>query len=139
MRYTIKQKIGKCLDCPEDSPDKPLTAKRCNTHYWNYRSSLKPVKIKDIGKPIPKVSAKQLERLAKYRKARNEFMALNKTCQAKLEGCAIKATDLHHLAGRLGDTLTDKKYFMALCRTCHNKIEDGGKWVYELGFKIYRI
>lgn len=138
---TIKQMVGKCLDCPPDSKEKPLTAKRCLHHYWIHReevnSAKKPKEVKPR-KAIPKVSAKQLENLKKYRKVRDEFMA-NKTCEAKLKGCTIKATDLHHRAGRSGNSLTDTEYFMALCRPCHNKIEDGGKWVYELGFKINRI
>lgn len=36
----IKPKIGKCADCPPGSSDKPLTAGRCNTHYWQHRAKV---------------------------------------------------------------------------------------------------
>lgn len=151
----IPIKKGFCAVCNKENF---LITDKCKSCYWNYRASLKPIKIKEIGKsdwkeakrkemnaflktkkPIPKVSQKQVERLAQYRKVRDHFMKENQLCQAKLNGCTVKATDCHHRSGRSGNSLTDNKYFMALCRPCHNKIEDGGKWVYELGFKINRI
>jgi len=138
MNSTIKIKLGQCIDCPPDSKEQPLTAKRCNMHYWNYRASLKPVKIKEIGKPIPKVSARQLERLAKYRKVRNEFM-VNKKCEANLQGCTIKATDLHHAKGKIGDLLTDKRFFKALCRSCHSYIETHPNFAKENNYSLNRI
>ena len=138
MNSTIKIKKGICVDCGPGSKEQPLTAKRCKTHYWNYRASLKPVKIKDISKPISKVSSKQLERLAKYRKIRNEFMA-NKNCEAKLQGCTIKATDLHHAKGKIGDLLTDSRYFRALCRNCHNYIETHPNFAKENNYSLNRI
>ncbi len=37
----IKPKTGKCLDCPDNSPDKPLIAGRCaSKHYWAYRAKV---------------------------------------------------------------------------------------------------
>lgn len=135
-------KIGYCVLCPPNSTEKPLITDKCSFHYWNYRASLKPIKIKEIGKsdwkeakrkemnaflkkqkPIPKVSQKQVERLAKYRKVRDQFMKEHPNCQARLDGCTIKATDTHHAKGKVGDLLTDKRYFKALCRSCHNYVE----------------
>src|SRR6185437_15513330 len=43
----IKQKTGKCKDCPPGSPDVPLTAKRCKNHYWQYRSKVNALKPKN--------------------------------------------------------------------------------------------
>ena len=135
----IKQKTGKCSECDSSAPEQPLIAGKCKPHYWQFRSTKWKKSEPKEKKPIPKVSAKQLENLKKYRKVRDEFMKEHPNCQARLQGCTIKATDLHHRAGRYGNSLTDTEYFMALCRPCHNKIEDGGKWVYELDFKINRI
>ena len=141
MQSTIKPKVGKCLDCPPDSKEKPLTAKRCLHHYWIHRAEVseakKPKEVKPR-KPIPKVSAKQLENLKKYRKVRDEFMA-NKTCEAKLKGCTIKATELHHAKGKIGELLTDKRYFKALCRNCHSFIEVHPEFAKENGFSLNRI
>lgn len=36
----LQPKLGKCKDCPPDAPNKPLTAGRCNTHYWAYRAKV---------------------------------------------------------------------------------------------------
>ena len=135
----IKQKTGKCSECDSSAPEQPLIAGKCQRHYWKFRSTKWKKSEPKEKKPIPKFSAKQLENLKKYRKVRDEFMKEHPNCQARLQGCTIKATDLHHRAGRSGNSLTDTEYFMALCRPCHNKIEDGGKWVYELAFKINRI
>lgn len=133
----IPIKNGFCIDCT-DKVEKPLTAKRCSFHYWNYRASLKPIKIKAIGKPIPKFSSKQLEQLKKYRKIRDAFMA-NKKCEAQLDGCSIKATDLHHAKGKIGDLLTDQRYFKALCRNCHSYLEVHPDEAKEKGFSLSRL
>ena len=141
MSSTIKTKIGKCIDCGPDVKEKPLTAKRCFHHYWIHRdevNSAKKTKVFEPRKPIAKVSAKQLERLAKYRKIRNEFMT-NKNCEAKLQGCTIKATDLHHAKGKIGDLLTDKRFFKALCRNCHNYIETHPNFAKENNYSLNRI
>lgn len=40
---SIKIKIGKCIDpeCGPNSQDQPLTAKRCQLHYWKHRAEVK--------------------------------------------------------------------------------------------------
>lgn len=88
---------------------------------------------------IKNVSDKQIERLAKYRKVRDEFMKLHPMCQARLAGCTIKATDLHHAKGKIGDLLTDKRYFKALCRKCHSYIETHPDWAKEMGYSLNRL
>lgn len=47
----IKQKIGVCVDCPDGSGSKPLTAGRCQSHYWLHRQKINAAK--------PKAKAKQ--------------------------------------------------------------------------------
>lgn len=130
----------------------------CREAERNYRASLKPIKIKEIGKsdwkeakrkemnaflktkrPIPKVSQKQVERLAQYRKVRDQFMKEHPNCQARLDGCTIKATDTHHAKGKVGDLLTDKRYFKALCRSCHSYIEINPNFAKEKGFSLNRL
>ena len=130
----------------------------CREAEWNYRASLKPIKIKEIGKsdwkeakrkemnaflktkkPIPKVSQKQVERLAQYRKVRDQFMKEHPNCQARLQGCTIKSTDCHHSRGKVGDLLTDKRYFKALCRNCHSYLEVHPDEAKEKGFSLSRL
>ncbi len=104
MNSLLKHKTGICLDCT-DGKEKPIVSGRCQHHYWKYREEQsefkrqkraemnaflgKPDPVKKKPKPIPKVSQKQLERMAEYRKVRDEFMKLRPTCQAKLPGCTF--------------------------------------------------
>lgn len=151
-----KVKIGKCRECPENSPEKPLVDKyHCQHHYWIFRAEVAeqkrikraemnaflgiPEKVKDKPKAIPKVSEKQLQRLAKYRKVRDQFMKDHPQCQARLKGCTIKATDIHHARGKVGDLLTDKRYFKALCRDCHSYLEVHPNEAKEKGFSLSRL
>lgn len=50
----IKQKTGRCIDCPGGSPDVPLIAKRCQMHYWKHRESVNKKKPRNIAKKITK-------------------------------------------------------------------------------------
>jgi hypothetical protein len=43
---SIPIKKGKCVDCGPDQPDKPLTAGRCQPHYWRFRTSVQADKRK---------------------------------------------------------------------------------------------
>lgn len=99
---TIKQKVGICIDCPSNSKEQPLTAKRCSTHYWNYRASLKPVKIKDIGQPIPKVSKKRKIENTQYTIKRLQFLAQPENLRCFIEGCNKRADTVEHTMGRKG-------------------------------------
>jgi hypothetical protein len=131
-----------------DSSDKPLTAKRCSTHYWNYRASLKPVKIKDIGKPIPKVSKKRAVENAKYTVQKIVFMSkpANKICPVTNQ----PTTDIHHKMGRIGfadswarinniPLLLDERFWLAVSRSGHRQIEENPEWAKENGYSLNRL
>lgn len=151
----IKIKTGICPDCPEGSKEKILTAKRCILHNEIFKAEQREFKQQAKAKlnaflgihpkepkkpkPIPKISEKQIERLAKYRKVRDQFMKEHPNCQARLQGCTIKATDTHHSRGKIGDLLTDKRYFKALCRSCHNFLEVHPDIAKEKGFSHSRL
>lgn len=56
-----------------------------------------------------------------YYAIRDPFMEANPVCQI----CRREAsTDLHHRKGRRGNLLFDTKWFMALCRTCHDYVHN---------------
>jgi hypothetical protein len=57
---SIKQKIGPCLDCPEGSALKALTAGRCSTHYWQHRALLAK------NKPANKAKQADLKEMGVY-------------------------------------------------------------------------
>lgn len=145
---TIRNKTGRCLDCPPGSEEKPLIAKRCSTHYWNYRASLKPVKIKNIGKPIPKVAKKRAVLDAKYMVLKSQFMGKKEN-----QICPITNTqtvDVHHMKGKIGfaddwarinniPLLIDVRFWKALSREGHSYVETHPNWAKENGYSLNRL
>lgn len=80
----------------------------------------KPKKEK---KPIPKESKQRKIDNAKYRLLSKAFLIKYPKCQVKLKGCTIKAIEIHHDQGR-GIRLNDVSNFVAICRNCHNIVEN---------------
>jgi len=63
---------------------------------------------------------------------------------AFLEGkrCPITggiATEVHHMKGREGVMLLDTKYWLAVSREGHVKIELNPEWAKEMGFSVSRL
>ena len=105
-----------------------------------YNKEFRIVDIKPSNqKPIPKVSVKQLERLKAYKKVRDAYMKEHPICEAQLDGCIGKATDLHHGRGRIGTLLTDVNNFHALCSHCHHVVETRPSMAKELGLSKNRL
>ncbi|MEG0848508.1 MAG: hypothetical protein RSE50_00980 [Myroides sp.] len=157
---TIKQKVGICIDCPSNSKEQPLTAKRCSTHYWNYRASLKPIKIKEIGKsdwkeakrkemnaflvtakiekkkqkPIPKRSKKKIVEDLQYSVLRKEFLGKPENRICKING--MPTTEIHHkYCGKdRAKYYLDTSTWLAVNRDSHNFIHDNPKKSRELGY-----
>lgn len=76
--------------------------------------------------------------LKDYNALRRLFMIGNPSCQAKLVGCGGKATDVHHKAGR-GENLLKIGTWLAVCRSCHQWIEEHPAEAKELGFSENRL
>lgn len=107
LRYLFSK--GRCKECAQKSYSKPKTKK----------------------KYISPISKKQTESLKKYRKLRDEYMANHPKCEV----CGKDSQDLHHkLHVRTGRALTDVKWFMAVCRSCHNKIHENHSWAVKNGY-----
>ena len=128
---TIAIKQGQCLDCL-NKPDAPLIAKRCKTHYWIYRTSLKGPEIQKtlkqttdgrIANPfkISAISKSRAIELRLYEKNKAEHFKEYPGCQ--YPGCESTKIQLHHAKGRCGDLLTDKRYFKSLCDRHHRFCE----------------
>jgi hypothetical protein len=80
---------------------------------------------KPTSKPNP-VSKKMSKTMSEYERKRVAFFALHPFCQARLAGCTIGATDIHHLySGK-----DRSKYYLvmntwkAVCRNCHDYIHN---------------
>lgn len=89
-------------------------------------------------KKVAPVSKKMKETMDEYSKKRVAFLALNPNCQAKLVGCTGKATDVHHKEGR-GANHNNINTWFAVCRTCHQWIEENPLEAKELGFSESRL
>jgi hypothetical protein len=112
-------------------------------HIW--KSHKKDKYCKDcwytIEKPksISPVSEKRRGEMDTYSKLREAFLVVKPHCEAKLQGCTGKSTDVHHKAGRVGDNYLKIGTWLAVCRSCHGWIETNPTEAKELGFSESRL
>lgn len=91
----------------------------------------------------PAVISKQTTKRKKldsgYSDLRKEFLLSRPMCQAHITGiCQNNSTDVHHMMGR-GERYLDTKTWLAVCRSCHNWIEEHPALSKELGFSKSRL
>lgn len=103
-----------------------------------------PLKRKARLKPVSDRRAKEN---AVYRKVRKEYLAAHPYCEICLAEHRIeclkkaevhgvnRATEIHHRKGR-GKYLNDVKFFLAVCRKCHNAVGDNPKWAESRGYLL---
>jgi hypothetical protein len=102
-------------------------------------------KAKKQPKPINKVSAKRKDENKMYSPLRLQFLHFNKVCP--ITGGATE--DVHHKMGRIGfaddfareeniPLLLDERFWLAVSREGHRKIEENPEWAYEQGYSIKR-
>lgn len=80
-----------------------------------------------------------------YEKEKAEYFKVHQLCEFNdtMQGgtssnpCRKKAKDIHHKMGR-GKYTADPKYFMAVCRTHHDWIEDNKKAARKRGYILYK-
>lgn len=131
----IKPKTGPCLDCGRNTS---LIAKRCKICYWKFRNAVKEKPKRKIGNPIAPVSKKQKQRVAKYSLVRAEYLYTHPYCEARL--CrGARATEIHHLAGKIGDLLTDTDNMIGVCRDCHEWIHLNDAEARDMGLLLSRL
>ena len=59
---------------------------------------------------------------------------------ARCEVCGDRpAAEVHHMRGRLGDLMVDSRYFLGVCRRCHDKITANPALAYEMGWSVPRV
>lgn len=115
-----------CLDCGNEKIEAEGRCASCRHAIRKAeREASKPKKVYQLprqNKPIPKVSEKRSVDNEKYDGLRKAFLVDNPDCQAKLLECEKKSTDVHHAAKR-GRNFLEVSTWMAVCRTCHTRIE----------------
>lgn len=82
-------------------------------------------------------SKKRSNQENQYTKLRKEFLARkeNKICPITKK----PTTDIHHKKGRIGSLLLDTRYWIALSREGHQKVENNPKWAKENGYSLSRL
>lgn len=85
---------------------------------------------------ISPYSKKRVSSLQKYNKLRIEFLSKpeNKICPITKK----PTTDIHHKKGRIGNLLTDMRYWVALSREGHIYVENNPIWAKENGYSLNR-
>ncbi len=79
--------------------------------------STKPLKRS----PLRKVSKAHAKELRVYSVLAKRFKERHEHCEARLEGCTVRTTDVHHVLGR-GKYLLVESTWLAVCRHCHEAI-----------------
>lgn len=128
--------------CSEPDCERPSTRTgRCESHEAAARKEKRNAsQPKVAAQPlqrtrIAKVSDKRAEQNAEYSKLREAFLKEHPVCQV----CgSAEAEDVHHRAGRSNDLLCEVRYFLAVCRTCHNHIHDDPEFAKQNGYMILR-
>lgn len=117
---------------------------RCEKCEIKYKPHSQNLKQKT---PIRKVSVKQDKLNKIYSKLRIEFLSLpeNQICPITKQ----QTTDVHHIMKRIGfaddwarenniPLIIDVRFFLAVSREGHDKIENNPEWAYKNGFSIRR-
>jgi hypothetical protein len=116
--------------------DNGETKRYCKTCWSRHTSAKnKPTKRKALSPLSPKRKGEFQE----YLKKRKIFLEKHPICEAKIPGiCMYKASDVHHMKGRIGDLYLDERYWKALCRICHEYCETHKQEALERGLSLPR-
>lgn len=77
-------------------------------------------------------SLKRAAQLVQYVKERREFLKAKPLCQVCYKR---RSFDVHHKGGREGRLLLDQNRWLAVCRTCHDKIHQEPAWAKANGYR----
>ena len=136
-------KLKKCSDCEElksiwKRHQGKLYCKSCWSKHPERKKSEFGKNAKLQAKTfLKKKSSKQQKLDALYSVLRESFLKANPYCKARLLGCQINSTDIHHKCGR-GKFMLDSTTFLSVCRICHNQIEENPIMAKAMGFSESR-
>ena len=111
----------------------------CQSCYWSDNKKKNEGKQKTIKefKPIPKISQKRKIENAKYIVLRTEFLGKKENQVCPITG--KKTTEIHHKKGRVGSLFLDIRYWLAVSREGHKKIEENPEWAKKEGYSLSRL
>lgn len=88
-------------------------------------------------KPIAKLSKQRAKKLRQYEQFKAEYLAEHPVCE--FPACDSTNVTLHHRKGRIGDLLTDKNHFCALCPEHHRFVEENPNTAKWLNLSVSRL
>lgn len=139
---SLKSKKKFCDGCGEQQFIwKNEQGKRYCKYCWSRRQTM-TTKLNKTRKqkPLATRSLKRAKQERTYSRLRKDFLTTRSLCEANLQRiCTHKATDVHHIAGRSGKLLNDTSKWMAVCRSCHNWIEEHPVESTEKGYRQSKI
>lgn len=92
-------------------------------------------KVKVV-KPVKKVTEKRNIQNQEYARLRKEYLESYPACE--VVECNNQSNQIHHMAGRENERLTDTNYFLAVCPDCHERITKDTQWAVANGYSILR-
>lgn len=133
----IKAKEGVCVCC--ERKRLIYSKKMCQSCYWSDNKKKNEGKQKTIKefKPIPKISQKRKIENAKYIVLRIEFLGKKENSICPVTG--EKTTEIHHKKGRVGNLFLDVRYWLAVSREGHKRIEENPEWAKKEGYSLSRL
>lgn len=99
----------------------------CGTHNKAMR--------KIVTTPIRKIGEKLQKKLGAYEERRRAFL-YNKRCAVYP---ALKASQVHHKKGRIGNLLLDEKYWLPVSAKAHVEITNNPRWAIKMGYSLPRL
>ena len=90
-------------------------------------------------KKVNKISTKRKKQNNEYTQVRVDFLSKYEFCKARLPICTQWASEIHHMKGRIEELITDTSFFLPVCRSCHNWIENHPEESYILGLSLHRL
>ena len=118
----------------EDGVRKKLCTWCSKAYDANQKKEDKPTKPR---KSIAPRSPKRQKQESKYNREARPFKEDNPHCKAGIPGkCTGMTTDVHHMAGRVGEMLLYQPYWLPVCRACHDWIEAHPIEAKELGYSM---
>lgn len=82
-----------------------------------------------------RVSKKRAVAVRLYAKKHNAFLEANPICHR----CHSRATEVHHMQGRVGALLLDESKWLPLCHDCHREVTERPLWAIQQGYSLPRI
>jgi hypothetical protein len=94
------------------------------------------VKEKPRYKKIRYRTAKRAREESKYQVRRIIFLLNNPKCAVFPQ---LRATEVHHQKGRIGDLLLDERFWLPVSQKAHDKITRESAWAEENGYTLSRL